>query len=211
MGIGPSRRGECRLCPFLIRITRYMEGAKKQGGRALSQPPPSLFSHLLLRLFFLRRLLFRRAICSHPYTHARARTHTYIHIRVSASIHISLVVLRRRVLGHGLGTLGDGMLRKLTGKAKTDGGLNFPARERLALVVSRETDSFRGETVEGVVYERVHDRHGSARDSGVRVHLLEYLVNVRGVGFDSSLSSLLHSSLLGGLCGFRRSFCHFTC
>ena len=39
-----------------------------------------------------------------------------------------------------------------------------------------------GDPLEEVVDEAVHDGHGLGGDAGVRVHLLEHLVDVDGVG-----------------------------
>ena len=101
------------------------------------------------------------------------------------------------------------MLGKLTGKRQTNSSLDFSGRQGLLLVVSRKTDGLSGKTIERVSNERVHDGHGSARDTGIGVNLLQHLVDVGSVGLNTSLSSLLISSLLGGLCGFARGLGHF--
>ena len=62
--------------------------------------------------------------------------------------------------------------------------------------------SFSGDALEDVVHERVHDTHGFAGDAGVRVHLLQHLVDVDSIAFLSFPLSLLLSvnwSLLTGL------------
>ena len=101
------------------------------------------------------------------------------------------------------------MLGKLTGKRQTNSSLDFSGCQGLLLVVSRKTDGLSGKTIERVSNERVHDGHGSARDTGIGVNLLQHLVDVGSVGLNTSLSSLLISSLLGGLCGFARGLGHF--
>ena len=65
-----------------------------------------------------------------------------------------------------------------------------------------KTRSFGGDALEDVVHERVHDTHGFAGDTGVRVHLLQHLVDVDSIAFLSFSLSLLLSvywSLLTGL------------
>ena len=101
------------------------------------------------------------------------------------------------------------MLGKLTRKRQTNSSLDFSGRQGLLLVVSRKTDGLSGKTIERVTDERVHDGHGSARDTGIGVNLFQHLVDVRSVRLNSSLSSLLISSFLGGFCGFGRGLGHF--
>ena len=47
-----------------------------------------------------------------------------------------------------------------------------------------------GDALEDVVDERVHDAHGLARDTSVRVDLLQHLVDVDGIGLLPSALSL---------------------
>ena len=121
-------------------------------------------------------------------------------------------LLGRRVLGHGLGTLGHGVLGQFTGQEQTNGRLDLSAGDGRAAVVMRQAGSLGGNTLENVVDETVHDRHGLARDTGVGVHLLQHLVDVDAVGF---LPPLLLFLVTGagrfGLChgflgAFRRYF-----
>eukprot|EP00302_Diacronema_sp_CCMP2436_P001116 CAMPEP_0179845036 /NCGR_PEP_ID=MMETSP0982-20121206/4690_1 /TAXON_ID=483367 /ORGANISM="non described non described, Strain CCMP 2436" /LENGTH=95 /DNA_ID=CAMNT_0021729837 /DNA_START=367 /DNA_END=651 /DNA_ORIENTATION=+ len=65
----------------------------------------------------------------------------------------------RRVLGHSLGALGYGVLGKLAGEDEADGRLDLARRERAFLVVAHELARLNGDALEGVVDERVHDRH----------------------------------------------------
>jgi hypothetical protein len=92
-----------------------------------------------------------------------------------------LALLGAGVLGDGLGAFADGVLGQLAGQQKTDGGLNLAARDRRATVVMSETRRLGGDALEDVVDEAVHDRHRLAADAGVRVDLLEHLVDVDGV------------------------------
>jgi hypothetical protein len=106
------------------------------------------------------------------------------------------------VLGYGLRSLADGVLGEFTGQQETDGRLNFSARDGRATVIVRQTRGFGGDTFEDIVDEAVHDRHGLAADSGVRMDLLEHLVNVNSVALASSaLLFLIPSSHGLGLAG----------
>ena len=97
-------------------------------------------------------------------------------------------------LGDGLGALSDGVLGELSGEEKSDGSLDLAGGEGVLLVVSDETGRLRGDLLEDVVDERVHDGHGSLGDAGLGVDLLEDAVDVDGEGLGSS-------SLGGGLLG----------
>ena len=107
------------------------------------------------------------------------------------------------VLGDGLGALAHGVLGQLAGQEETHGGLDLAARDGRAAVVVGELGGLVGDALEDVVDERVHDAHGLARDARVRMHLLEHLVDVDGVGLLSSLLALALASL-GSL---RRLYC----
>ena len=95
------------------------------------------------------------------------------------------------------------MLGKLTREHKTNSGLDLARAQGGLLVVGRELSSLSSNALEDVVDEGVHDGHSLLADSSVRVHLLEDLVDVRGVGLDALLGSLLlvAGCLLGGLGG----------
>ena len=60
------------------------------------------------------------------------------------------------------------MLGKLTGKEKADGSLDLARREGALLVVARQAGSLKGQALEDVVDERVHDGHTTLGDT---VHL----------------------------------------
>ena len=74
--------------------------------------------------------------------------------------------------------------------------------------------SFGGDALKDVVDERVHDAHGFAGDTSVRVNLLQHLVDVDSIAFLSFSPSLL-LSISRGLClaGFLLVFlsCNFRC
>ena len=92
-------------------------------------------------------------------------------------------LLAARVLGHSLGALTHGVLGQLAGEQETDGRLDLAARDGRPLVVVGQTGRLRGDALEDVIHERIHDRHGLARDASVGVHLLQHLVDVDGVAF----------------------------
>ena len=102
------------------------------------------------------------------------------------------------VLGDGLGSLGHGVLGQLTGEHQTDGGLDLAGRDGVALVVASQTSTLGGNALEQVVHKGVHDDHGLLGNTSVRVHLLEHLVDVRGVrvGVGLALAGLLVVSAL---------------
>ena len=106
------------------------------------------------------------------------------------------------VLGDGLGSLGDGVLGQLSGQEEPDGGLDLPGGDGGPLVVVGQTGGLGGDPGEDVVNEGVHDGHGLGGDTGVRVHLLQDLVDVDGIGLlPLALPLLLVAlgNLLGGL------------
>ena len=114
------------------------------------------------------------------------------------------------VLGDGLGTFRNGVFGQFTGEEEPDGGLDLPRGDGGSLVVVGQAGRFGGDTFEDIVDERVHDAHGLGRDSGVRVDLLQHLVDVDGVGFLPFLGPLLvvlgdvllgFAGLLGSLSG----------
>ena len=91
------------------------------------------------------------------------------------------------------------MLGQFSGEEKPDSRLDLPGSDGCPLVVVSETGGLGGDSFEDVVDERVHDAHGLGRDAGVRVHLLQHLVDVDGVRFLSLLLLFLVSGSTGGL------------
>ena len=104
--------------------------------------------------------------------------------------------LRGGELGHGLGALRDGVLGELAREREAHGGLDLAARERLLLVVARQGGGLRADALEHVVDERVHDGHAALGDAGVRVDLLEDLVDVGRVALDAALLAAAPGLLL---------------
>ena len=103
------------------------------------------------------------------------------------------------VLGDGLGSFRDGVLSQLSGKEKSDSRLNLPRGDGRPLVVVSETGSFGSDPFEDIVNEGVHDAHGLGRDTGVRMDLLQHLVDVDSVRFLSLLLLFLVAGGTGGL------------
>ena len=70
------------------------------------------------------------------------------------------------------------MLRKLTGEQEAHGSLDLAGGKGVLLVVADETGRLRGDLLEDIVDERVHDAHGLLADAGLGVHLLKDTVDV---------------------------------
>ena len=86
------------------------------------------------------------------------------------------------------------MLGQLSGQEKPDRCLDLPGGDGGPLVVVSQTGSLSSDPLEDIVDKRVHDAHSLGGDTGVRVHLLQHLVDVDGVGlFPLSLPLLLVS------------------
>jgi hypothetical protein len=110
----------------------------------------------------------------------------------------------RRVLRDSLRSFRNGVLGQFAREDETNGGLDLAGRDRALLVICRQLGSFRGNTFEDIVDEGVEDGHGTVRDTGVRVNLLENFVNIGAVGLLAGLGSLLlltrgRGGLLSGL------------
>ena len=108
------------------------------------------------------------------------------------------------VLGDGLGALRDGVLGELTGEEEPDSGLDLAGGDGGPLVVVSQTGGLGGDPLEQIVDKRVHDAHGLGGDTGVRVDLLQHLVDVDSIGLLPPLLLLLLVSLLDGLGGLAR-------
>lgn len=103
------------------------------------------------------------------------------------------------VLGDSLGALRDGVLGQFTGKEETDSGLDLPRGDGGSLVVMCETGCLSGDSLEDIVDKAVHDGHGLAADTGIRVDLFQHLVDVDAVTFLPPPLLLLVADT-GGLC-----------
>ena len=121
-------------------------------------------------------------------------------------------LLAAGVLGYGLSSFTHGVFSQFTGQKQPDGGLDLARADGRLLVVMGKAGSFGGDALEDVVDERVHDAHGFAGDTSVRVNLLQHLVDVDSIAFPSLSSPLLLSISNGfSLSGFFLAFlsCNF--
>ena len=121
-------------------------------------------------------------------------------------------LLAAGVLRHSLGSFTYGVFSQFTGQKQPDGGLDLARADGRLLVVMGKAGSFGGDALEDVVDERVHDAHGFAGDTSVRVNLLQHLVDVDSIAFPSLSSPLLLSISNGfSLSGFLLAFlsCNF--
>lgn len=91
------------------------------------------------------------------------------------------------------------MLGKFTRKHQTDCGLDFTTTQGGLLIVSGKLTGLGGNTLKDIINEGVHDRHGFLRNTGIRVYLLQYLVDVGGVRLNALFVLLAaRCCLLGG-------------
>ena len=112
-----------------------------------------------------------------------------------------MFLLGASVLGDSLGSFGNSVLGKLTGKQEPHSSLDFPTGDGAPLVVVGKSRGFSSDALENVVHERIHDGHGFAADTSVGVHLLEDFVDVDGEGFLPALLPLFLVSNTDGLLG----------
>ena len=103
------------------------------------------------------------------------------------------------------------MLGQFARQDQSNGRLDFSGRHGRLLVVSGQLGGFSRDLFEDVVDEGVHDAHRLGGDAGVRVDLLEHLVDVDLVGFRLGLAADLLGAgrlLLSGL--LRHNVCVFA-
>ena len=100
------------------------------------------------------------------------------------------------------------MLGEFSRKEESHGSLDLSGGESVLLVISDKFGRLRGNLLEDVVDEGVHDGHGFLGDSSLWVNLLEDSVDVDGEGLGSLLGSLYWSGFLS-LGGFSFSW-HFN-
>ena len=94
------------------------------------------------------------------------------------------------------------MLGQFARQDQSNGRLDFSGRHGRLLVVSGQLGGFSRDLFEDVVDEGVHDAHRLGGDAGVRVHLLQDLVDVDLVGLDLLLGRRLGATFDGFLCWF---------
>ena len=121
------------------------------------------------------------------------------------------------VFGDGLGSFTDGVFGQFTRQKQPDGGLDLARADGGFLVVVSQAGSFTSDALEDIVDKGVHDAHGFAGDTSVRVNLLQHFVDVDGIAFLSLSLSLLLCAIGDRLClsGFLFAFlssyfgCHY--
>ena len=121
-------------------------------------------------------------------------------------------LLAAGVLRHSFGSFAHSVFSQFTGQKQPDSGLDLARADGRLLVVMGKAGSFGGDALEDVVNERVHDAHGFAGDTSVRVNLLQHLVDVDSIAFPSLSSPLLLAISNGfSLSGFLLAFlsCNF--
>lgn len=85
------------------------------------------------------------------------------------------------VLGHRLCAFTNSVFRQLAGQKKSHSSLNLTRCNRGTFVVMSQSRSFSSDAFEDIVDETVHDAHSLAGDSGVRMDLLQHLVDVDSI------------------------------
>jgi hypothetical protein len=95
---------------------------------------------------------------------------------------------------------------EFSGEDELDSRLDLSGWKSSSLIESDEFGSFSGNSVEGIMDERVHDVHGLLWDSNVGVHLFEDFVDVDREGLDSSSSGFLVGSRFFGFGWFLSHF-----
>ena len=83
------------------------------------------------------------------------------------------------------------MLGKLPREEKSGGGLDLAGGDGELLVVTRKFGGLGSDPLEHLVAEGVHDGHALGGDPGIRVNLLQDLVDVNTVGLLSFRPALL--------------------
>ena len=114
------------------------------------------------------------------------------------------------MFGHSLGSLRHGVFGQFSGEEQTDSDLDLSAGDGASPVVVSQPGGLSGDTLKDVIHEGVHDGHGLAGYTGVRVDLLEDLVDVDGVRFSPPPLPLLVSGT-GGLCLAGGLLCSLGC
>lgn len=98
-------------------------------------------------------------------------------------------LLGASVLRHCFGTFANSMLCKLTRKEKSDRRLDLSWRDSFPLVMVSKSWSFASNSFKDIIDEGVHDAHGSAGNTNVRMDLLENSVDESSITlFSRSLS-----------------------
>ena len=104
------------------------------------------------------------------------------------------------IFGDCFSSFRNGVSGEFSGEDQFNCGLNLSWWQGSSLVESDQLGSFSGDSVKGVVNERVHDVHGFLGDTNVGVNLLEDFIDIDGEGLDSSSSWFSISGFSFSLC-----------
>lgn len=102
-----------------------------------------------------------------------------------------IFLFRAGVLGDGFGALADRMLGQLTRQQQSHCRLDLPAGDGRPFVVVGQPGSLRGDPLENVVHETVHDAHRFAGDASVGMDLFQHFVYINSVALLPSALYLL--------------------
>lgn len=94
------------------------------------------------------------------------------------------------------------MLGQLSWEQQAHGCLDLPRGDGGTLIVMGQAGGFSSNALKDVIDEGVHDAHGLGGDAGVRMDLLQHLVDVDGVALFPAFVTLLIALLLGLRHGF---------
>ena len=92
-------------------------------------------------------------------------------------------LLGASVFGHSLGSLRDGVLGQLSWQDETDSSLHLSAGDGGSFIVVSQTGSLGSDPLKDIINEAVHDAHGFAGNTGVRVNLFQHFVDVDAIAF----------------------------
>lgn len=87
------------------------------------------------------------------------------------------------VFGDGFCAFTDSVLGQFTRQQETNSGLDFPTGDGRSFVVVSQTRCFGSNAFENIIDKTVHDTHGFAGNTSVRVHLLQHFVDVDSIRF----------------------------
>ena len=92
-------------------------------------------------------------------------------------------LFRVGVLGNCLGSLRNSMLGKLSRKKKSNSSVDFSRSYGMSFVVFGQTRSFGSNPLKQIITKTVHDAHRLRSYSGIRMDLLQHLVNEGSIRF----------------------------
>ena len=116
-------------------------------------------------------------------------------------------LLAAGVFSDSLCAFRDCVFGQFSGQKETNSGLYLTAGDGGALIVVGETAGFSGDSLKQIVDKTVHDRHGFAGNTSVRVNLFHDFVDVDRIAFLPLPFRLLAIGTAGlGLTGLLSAF-----